>query len=227
MKMKTIKGLTLALAFAAVVGAVQTQPVAVELARTALGLAGALADTKSTLESLDAKAPTLSESQNEAVRALRIQLAGFQEYVAGHEFKLTKEEKKDLIRGIEAYEDRLYAVRDKILQDWSSRPGEPHGCLAATDLAYHRADFELDRFGSVFAKHNWKPDRPNDLAARFIAVMRAYGYLLTTFSDDPDYKRMELLLKRTLPNQPPLQTPSSVTPAASAPVAPPPGAAGR
>jgi len=139
-------------------------------------------DMKSTLRSLDASAANLPQDQQYTVRCFRKSLALFEDYFAGHPFKLTDEERKSLMGAIQAYEDRFYSELKKVQQNRRSHPTEPQGCLGATDKARFAADFELDRFGPVFSPHNWKLNSPNDLAAAFIAVMRAYGDLLCTES---------------------------------------------
>jgi len=139
-------------------------------------------DMKGMRRSLDARTATLSKDEQAAVIVVRKSLMLFEDYFSGHPFKLTDEEHRSLMGGIHAYEDRFYSELQKIQQIRRLHPTDPRGWDGATNRARSAADLELDRFGLVFAPHNWEPNRPNALAVAFIAVLRAYGELLCTES---------------------------------------------
>jgi hypothetical protein len=162
------------------------RPSALEPARSALLAAGRLEDTAVNLRSLDQALLALGMDGLPEIREFKKQIAWFREYASGRPYRLTPQECRELVSGIEAYEGTFYSARAELIRRWlSCRPGE-RGCLTPTYLACTQADFVLDRMGPVFSGHNWKPDRPNDLAAHYIAVVRAYGGLTVAFAEPDD-----------------------------------------
>ncbi len=158
-------------------------------------------DMGAVLRSLDSAVDAAADREKHALIEFRSRLAGYRSYFSGRRFTLSIAERRTLVRTIRAYEESFHSERRKLVEIWRADPKREHGCIDAADLARRYADYELDLCATAFARHNWIPNRPNDLAAAYIAVARAFGEML-------------VVLYQEEPNKAPEPTPGSVTPRA-------------
>lgn len=153
-------------------------------ARSIMSAPDQWADISSELQQLDSLSARLAKKKKEAVESFRRSFASYSDYFAGRGFSLSPDERAMLVSAIRRYEEAFVAEQTRILVSRLEHPREDHGCLAAAELARFHADFELDRCGPVFSRHNWTSARPNELAGVFVHVMRDYGRLLADLAEE-------------------------------------------
>ena len=138
-------------------------------------------DLSAEFSKLDSLAKRCPEKKKETVTSFRRSLASYSAYLADHPFTLSATERAALQAVIQAYEKRLAAERDRILASWRKHPEQDRGCIDAATQALMVANNELDKFAPIFAPHNSRRNRPNELAAVMIQITARYGHFLALF----------------------------------------------
>jgi hypothetical protein len=142
-------------------------------------------DMTDELRKLDSLAKRCQEKKKGAVLSFRQSLASYSAYFADHPFTLSADERAALVLVLRSYEERFALERDRILASWREHPDQDHGCVDAATRALTVADFELEKCAPIFAPHNSRSDRPNELAAVVIGVVARYGLFLALLTEEP------------------------------------------
>jgi hypothetical protein len=143
------------------------------------------ADMTAELRKLDALVERCPEKKKDAVLAFRRGLATYSAYFADHPFTLSADERSALLAVFRSYEEKLAEERDRILALWRKHPDQDRGCVDAATQALMLADLELEKCAPIFARHNSRRDRPNELAAAVIGVVGRYGLFLALLTEEP------------------------------------------
>lgn len=145
-------------------------------------------DMRDELEFLSDVGRNLPEREKNALGEFRARLEIQRSYFGTRKFALSSGERMELLLVLRSYEECFHAERRRLEESLKDNRKEHFGC--AFDVgrqARQAAERDIDRLGPVFARHNWKQSRPNDLAAAYIGVLRAYGELLAAFIETPPF----------------------------------------
>jgi hypothetical protein len=160
--------------------------VAVRSARAVLEKPDEWHDMRDELKFLGDVGQNLPEKEKNALEVFRARLEVQKSYFGTRKFTLSSGERKELLTVLRSYEECFHAERRRIEASLKEKRGEQFGYTPDVgSQARTEAERDIDRLGPVFSRHNWMRDRPNDLAAAYIGVLRAYGELLAAFIETP------------------------------------------
>lgn len=159
---------------------------AIRAARAVLEKPDEWHDMREELKFLSDVGRNLPEKEKNALEEFRARLEVQKSYFGTRKFTFNSGERKELLKVLRSYEECFHAERRRMEASLRRSGREQFGC--APDVgrqARYAAERDIDRLGPVFAQHNWKQNLPNDLAAAYIGVLRAYGELLAALFETP------------------------------------------
>lgn len=143
------------------------------------------ANMRQETSDIDLLCKQLPEKERIAVKAFRGALLLQEPYFADRQFQLSPEERKRLLTVIRSYEEQFHAEYRRLESIYRDEPIGAHGRGRIGYQARMAAERDIDQLSYVFSRHNWTPDRPHNLAAAYIAVLRAFGTFLEALTEMP------------------------------------------